>query len=340
MLDIMFQELAEKNGMKIKSSMAYGLLNGCYVTLTSDADYLRISIYVGPQIAVAEGTESPTVSCANQIVHTITSASGADNIFGILVGHATHPAIVFNHAGSVVTVNFENSEERSGIQRFVDELLPLVAPLTRPGLCICCSSPTDGHGVPVSISGDTVVPMHRNCCKTLSDSYKDQDDKPGSILTGAIGALLVAILGAGVWAFVYQFGFMSSLVGLVIGFMVCLAYDMCKGKPGRAKLITAIVCCVLAILLGTFGGTILNSYTSFQELDSVAQRMFAEIGEPGWWSYHQGLVSYYAADYWYDIGVNFTLGLLFAAMGCFNLFRDLAKRDDKAARPRQLPGNC
>ena len=97
MIGSALQAIAEKNGLTIASGAAYGLLNGCYVTLSGSKDYQRISIYVGAQEAPAPGyAESQTISCARQIIHTISAASGEENTFCLMTGNEAIPALVLN----------------------------------------------------------------------------------------------------------------------------------------------------------------------------------------------------------------------------------------------------
>lgn len=344
MLDTSFRAIAAKHNLSIASGAAYGVVNGCFVTLSSGKEYQRISIYVGPQYAPdPNGADSPTVSCAKQIIHTITTASGEENNYALLLQHDSLPALVLNHAGSVVTVNFSADEAAiQGIERFIAEILPQIAGITAPAHCILCGQPTNGEGCPVRLSGDTVVPMHAPCCEKAAESFNAPTDKSSNSALGIIGAVCGALIGAAVWAAIFQFGFITSIAGLLIGFLASCGYDLLKGRPGKAKLITVIVCCVIGVALGTLVGTLIPYYTAFGELGMSTQARFEAISPsmPGWFTYMRGAVSVEGAEFWKSLALNMGLGILFAGVGCLDLLRRSAEDSDAATKPRRLKGKC
>lgn len=335
MISTAFRELAEKHSLTIASGMAYGMLNGCFITLSEDADVRRISLYVGAQEPVPAGfAESQTVSCAKQIIHTISAASGPDNIYGLMTGNAAIPALILNHAGSVVTVNFSDSPEAlKGVERFLTELLPQVAPLTRPQQCIFCGQPTAGAGCPVRLSADTVVPMHEPCFRQAAGHHATPREEHIALLRAVLGAAAGALIGMVAWTFLSGFGPVAWGVGVLMGLLPVLGYDLLKGKPGKARLITVIACAVVAVLLGSLGACALALHQSYAASGKVAQEMVSAF------AYMKALFEYDASAL-PNLIRTLIAGTVFAGIGCLALLRRTAAATAEAAKPRRLKGKC
>lgn len=335
MLDTSMRELAAKHGLTVASGMAYGMLNGCYVTFSESAEARRISIYVGPQEAPAPGfADSVTVSCAKQLIHTVSTASGPENIYGLLTGNASVPALILNHAGSVVTVNFSDAPEAAkGLERFIDELLPQAAPLTRPHLCIYCGAVTQGKGCPVRLSADTVVPMHHACLKQASGHHTTPKQERIGLTKSILAAAAGALIGMAAWVFLSGYGPLAWLVGVLMGLLPVLAYDLVRGKPGRTRFITVIACAAAAVVLGSFGACIWSLHQSYVAAGQVAREITSEF-------------SFMKAQFQYDptelsrLITALVAGAFFAGIGCLALLRRTAEATAEAARPRRVKGQC
>lgn len=343
MLNQTLRDIAEQNGLTIASGTAYGMLNGCYVTLTGSKEYQRISIYVGPQEAPAPGyVESQTVSCARQIIQTISVASGEENIFCLMTGNEAIPALVLNHAGSVVTVNFPEAPEASaGVTRFVCELLPSIAPLTRPQQCIFCAQPTGGEGCPVRLSGDTVVPMHDECLERAAANHRSANKQPGSVGKGVLGAILGALIGAVIWALMYRLGYFARIVCLLIGLLSSWGYDLLKGRPGRTKIVTVAACSLLAMGVGSLVGSVLPFLEKYASLGELSRQMIDDVSSitPAWLTYVKGSIANQQL-FWADLGMNLLLGALFTGVGWLDFMRQSSSANADASRPRRLRGKA
>ena len=108
----------------------------------------------------------------------------------------------------------------------------------------------------------------------------------GHVLTGLIGALLAAVLGAVIWAFIdVVTERVFALAGLGIGLLVCFGYDLFKGKTGVVRAVIVAICVVLAIVAGElayYGWLINDEYKDMNDLltngtnDEIAQYFFTE----------------------------------------------------------------
>ena len=74
------------------------------------------------------------------------------------------------------------------------------------------------------------------------------------LLSVLLGMAAGAALGAVVWAIVLSFGYIASLVGLLIGFLAEKGYSLCKGRQGKGKIAILILAVVFGVVLGTFIG--------------------------------------------------------------------------------------
>lgn len=338
MIGTLFREIAAKHGLTTASGMAYGLLNGCFVTLSAEDGLQRISIYVGPQEQPAPGyTESQTVSCARQICHAISTASGPDNLYSLMTGSESIPALVLNHAGSVVTVNFPDiPEARTGIERFIAELLPQVAPLTRPGQCIFCCQMTSGAACPVRLSADTVVPMHAACHQKAASLQGPTKEEQAVQHRAIAGAACGALVGAIIWALLSGFGPIAWISGVLMGLLPTLAYDFLKGQPDRTRIVTILICAAAAVLLGSAGAALLEAYGLW--MDELRLMNEHAIGFP---ALAGALLTHPGSSMLATLLKSLIAGFIFAAIGCIGCFRkagDAAAATANAEKLRRLKG--
>lgn len=338
MLGSLFRQIAADASLSIAAGMAYGMLNGCFVTLSEDTGVRRLSIYVGPQEQAVPGcSQSQTASAAQQICHTITVASGAENVYALLIGSETHPALVLNHASSVVTVNFPDAPEADeGIKRFMAELLPQIAPLTRPAHCILCCTDASGAGVPVRLSADTVVPMHAACHrKVLGYTAPSPEERAGQT-RAILLAVLGAAIGAAVWALLSGYGPVAWIVGALMGLLPTLAYDLLKGKGGRVRIITIACCALGAVLTGSIGAALLTAHGSWLQDITVNQ-----ANGIGYWAFAWASLCNLKTQAARTLARSLIAGLIFAAIGCIGCFfrkNDPADAVAAAEKPRRLRG--
>lgn len=337
MIGTLFHDIARQHHLTMASGMAYGLLNGCFVTLSEDKDVQRISIYVGAQEQPAPGyAESRTVSCAKQICQTISVASGADNLYSLMTGNETIPALILNHAGSVVTVNFPAAPEaRNGIERFVNDLLPQVAPLTRPQQCIFCCSVTAGDACPVRLSADTVVPMHIPCYQQAAGCNAPTPAERSAQIRAVSGAVAGALFGAAVWSLLISFGPAAWIVGVLMGLLPTLVYDLLKGKTGKSRITTILACALAAVLLGTVASGLLMTRSSY-----ASEAYLMDVHAVGYWAYTFAALKLPASGLTAQLLQNLIAGVIFAAIGCLGCFRRTGDASATAAadKPRRLKG--
>ena len=159
----------------------------------------------------------------------------------------------------------------------------------------------------------------------------------GSYVRGFIGALLGALIGAALWCVIMQFGFISGLVGFVIGWLAEKGYTLLKGKVGKGKVVILIVCIVIGVLVGIFASDYIDWYMSIAEYYPDAcitidgQEILVDYSDI------PRLIVYYLsvdAEYMGAVVKNVAMGLLFAGLGVFSILRNAGKQA-KAAQEAQ-----
>ena len=333
MLGSALKKLASQYRLAINKSMIYGYLQGSFVTLTDGPVHRRLSIYVGcVNVALPEGEElSPAAQCSAIIVDMVTKASGDANIYG-LMRNRFMPAVVVNHSGSVVTLNFTRTEAGwNGLQRFVAEMLPRITPLTAPLQCCHCGGHTGGQGYPVEFAADTAVPMHAACQQEAARSHAAKHRTPLAIACASVGALI----GAACTASFVSAGYPFVLGALLIVLLSLGGYKLLRGTPGRVQRITLSTCVGVAVLLATiciYWSEMAAKYLAYGYVVSnmISESMYFRLAA-------KDLLSSWST--WIEVAVNlliaFGILLVFCASG-------LTKYHGCACteKPKALPGKA
>lgn len=203
-------------------------------------------------------------------------------------------------------------------------------------VCSHCAKAMDHDEIPVLIRED-VFPMHDHCADETAIKEAWHTDMPkGSLPFGILGAAIAAIVGAIPWAIVFAMGYMASIVGILIGWTVGKGYDLLHGLKGRVKIAVVLLFILLSVALGQIAGT---SYQLSQYYDETKAGLtqYEEMA----YSKTAAIFLYWTEDVWADayamqeILSNFGLGVFFALLGCFQMFRQLA-RDTAPKKPKRL----
>ena len=152
-------------------------------------------------------------------------------------------------------------------------------------------------------------------------------ENKGNVFTGFIGALIGAAIGAVLWAAVGIFGYIASVVGLVIAFLAGKGYDLFKGRQGAAKVVVLILCVVLAVVAGNAGSYAWQIHDVYEEETQglSAEEMNYVVSEA---EFFELMIddSEIRTGFLKDCG----MGLFFAALGCIGILRDAGKKKSSA----------
>ena len=154
--------------------------------------------------------------------------------------------------------------------------------------------------------------------------YYNEPEKKGNVITGLIGAIIGALIGAAAWAAVGALlEIITGLIGFLIGFLASKGYDLLKGRQGVAKLVCVIIAIVIGVVVGTaatYVWQVHNVYVSetagmsaleLRFVPTEAEVMKSVIQEP---------------DVKSEMIKNLLLGLVFAVLGCIDLFKQIVAK--------------
>lgn len=328
-----FKQLAQEKGLSFQDHTIFGWFNGYYVTLGLAWPSYRFCIYLPDGLF---GKEPPADGEPAQAQLMRTAAGNA--LEGLLRTYKCFN-IAQTPGGQGAAVEFQAAFKvikRMG--EFLDEAVGKIAALGIPSakLCAHCGQPVDVNEVPVKIRGD-IFPMHDHCSDniTLQQAWT-KEPKKGSLSLGILGAALAAVIGAVPWAAAYALGYMASLVGILIGFLVSKGYDLFHGRQGRVKIAVVLLFVLVSVALGQVAGT---SYSLLQEYDHVAktlqpgETMAVERTEALQFAWTQIVLP--DSELMGGIVKDFLMGVFFALLGCFSMFRQIA-RDTAPNKPKRL----
>lgn len=294
------RKLAKEYGMNLAQGVAYGSLGGFGATLYEGAGFKRIVF----------STRFADPAGRTGIMDTV-NARNMKKEFRVTE---------FTVGSQMIVVTFlDNPGTMKRIRAFLDWFLPLLGSFGASGAEICpeCGMPI-GQGKWAMVNG-IAHHYHIACADRvqreleLSNERRASEDS-GSYFTGLLGAVLGSALGAVVWAIVLSFGYIASVVGLLIGFLAEKGYSLCKGRQGKGKIAILILAVVFGVVLGTF---LAESYGLYDLIQSgmVPELEITDIPET---------IVYLLMNDGEYLGIilkNVGMGLFFAALGAFALLR-------------------
>ncbi|MBE6948953.1 MAG: hypothetical protein E7456_03810 [Ruminococcaceae bacterium] len=309
MIGMGLKKLAAQHGMKVASGVAYGDLKGYATTMKEGNGYKMIAI--STKFEDASQAEA-LISYCNQ--HNIRREYRVMQLDVALNG--------------IVIVFQDNPGTMKKIIAFIDWFYPLLPKYNAAGVDKCAECGLELIGGTWKLVNGLAVHLHEGCANSLENKIEVGNEKreaeaKGSYFTGFIGALLGALIGAVLWGVVASFGFISAIIGFIIGYLAELGYKLLRGKKGKGKLAILILAAIIGVIVGTFLG---DAFSLVQMINSgEIMASYSEI---------PGLILYvFLVDSEYMVASlgNVALGLLFAGLGVFTLFRKAGKEvaDDK-----------
>ncbi|HPJ03330.1 MAG TPA: hypothetical protein PKU80_10860 [Candidatus Limiplasma sp.] len=330
-----WQRLSDAYGLQYEDKRLYGRVDGYFITLSSMMGTLfRLQVYL-PGLNQTQSTQMPealqkAALLRAEAIRMIEEALRTYKLAKVRTENGNqYIAVEFRRTGRAV--------------KYIGELIKTVsAGLAGLGfatsmVCGHCRQAIESGEVPVRVGHD-VYPMHDNCAQAVErESDSQPETKNGSLIAGVAGALLAAIVASIPWAVILAAGYMASIVGLLIGFVVSKGYDLLHGRQGRAKIIIVILCVLLSVALGQLLGT---SYSIAQAYDETQaglkenEYMIMTKSEFILWSWPN--LIWTDADARGEVLKNFGVGVFFALLGCYSMLLSLL-RNSVSTRPKRLP---
>ncbi len=297
------KKFAREKGLKLDRGVAFGDFGGYAVTLDEGSGFKRLCVATafpvpGQKDAFQQALNSYDLTGTYRILQLTLIPNGIVVIFTDTVGTLKK------------------------IREFADILLPLLQEHDAEQVQVCneCHSLITDDGCWMLREGVFSSHVHTGCLSHAIQQASDelaqqQAADTGSYATGILGALLGSVLGSIVWALVLSFGYVASLVGLLIGFLSEKGYSLLKGRQGKAKIAILIFAVILGVLLGTYGGCVLQVLSVMNE-EGIPSESFGLVLE------------FVMQDSAGKTGMltNFLTGLLFAGLGVFGMLHQQSKQ--------------
>jgi hypothetical protein len=175
------KKLAGEYHLSVQNGAAYGMCQGCFITLLDGSGYKQLSLYLGCGRATREEIESdeptpfpPEALAVLDRVKEITQSG--EYTLAADKPHLGVYGLELANGGNVLQIRFADTLPRmiSGkviqeMRSFIDQVLPALADQTRPARCALCGKDTEGR-VPAFIDewGGYVIPMHRACAESAA----------------------------------------------------------------------------------------------------------------------------------------------------------------------------
>lgn len=297
------KKFAKESNLQISSGVAYGVMQGYGVTLQEGSGYKQMAIATRFADMEQQREFEQKVAQVN-----ITSQYRVQQF-------AVAPAYI-----NVVFTDTMGTMKK--IREFADWILPLLRQCgaSTADFCNECGAPIQSDGVWMLRDGMVASHVHKACCQKVQnqiygENMERREADQGSYGYGIVGAVIGALLGGVVWALVLSAGWMSALIGLLIGFLANTGYNLMKGKQGKGKIAILIIAVIIGVLAGTLGDACLQSINLMNQ-DGVPMEFFLE----------------YTLDLFTiseNVGVivsNALKGLLFAGLGVFGLLAQEKKK--------------
>jgi len=298
------KKLAQQYGMTVSNGVAYGALMGYATTFSEGAGYK--AIYISSRLT-EPGQHEALLADANAV--------------NIKKEYRVQDLVVYPNSTQIVFL--DNPGTMKKIEDFIRWFYPLLEQhgATKADVCAECGTPAGDCGWYL-ING-IAHRMHDACARHVEgeirqDEQTQKDEDTGSYFQGTVGAFLGATLGAVVWAVVLYFGWVASLIGLLIGWLSEKGYNLLKGKQGKGK----VVILIIAIVFGVLVGNLLPDVVECVQLVNSG-----ELYGCGYMDIPLVLLLTFLEDPEYRSAVigNMLMGLLFAGLGVFALLRKTAK---------------
>lgn len=308
------RKLATENGMQVAHGVAYGMLHGYCATLSEGFGYKLMVLSTRFADATARYSFQESMGQAQKELQ---------KEYGVQAMTVEEKSI------SVVFTDTIGTMKR--IEAFLQWFFPRLeqSGASKGNICSECGMQlTDGKW---KLVDGVAIYVHEACGQKLRDELQlatEEVRKDGSYLSGAVGAFLGATLGAAAWAGVMLLGYISSLLGLLIGFLAERGYSLLRGKRGPVKIVILLISVVFGVLLGNFVSEMIPLIREMK-----AYGLSATFGEAV-----DLMVLILKEDAEARGGVikNVLLGLFFAALGVFGL---IAKTKQEVSTPKYIELN-
>lgn len=310
------KKYAKEHSMTVKSGIAYGVYKGFMISMEEGSGWKAVSF------AVRFPDETAIQTCVG-----FFSSPEIKKNFRIM---GVEPSL----SSIKITVT-----DTMGTMKKVAELVDVACDrfVTLGGVgvthCSSCGLELAGSAAVPAVMDGTVYYMHEGCLERDNEGLhhtRNEVIKQGSVLTGAVGALAGALIGAVPWAIAYYSGWFLAILGLLIGFLSQKGYELLNGKENKAKGIIIIFTTIIGVIVATLAGIVFTVKIGWSEelgytlsLADSFRIVFSMLAENT-----EGILI--------DVIKDIVLGLLFAFLGAYqtiiSAFRSTGKKNNTLTR--------
>lgn len=304
MVGIPLKKLAETLGFENKNGRVFGDYKGYSVTLMDGMGYKRIFI------GICLSKDDPRW---NQILGFIETNRKENRI----KGYAIHP--------SHIDIKLENvTGTNKHLEEFLDKAVKMLEEAGIPGNTVCwyCRNQFMEERPNKVQLDEAIIPMHSACVERFRDDVdyasREFNKEQKNYIQGFFGALIGGLVGTIPWIIVYLLGYFVGYLGLIIGFAAKKGYEILGGRPGKAKPWIVVIIVIFSVLVGQFIAENIHLYLYLKDegYDGIPiLRLPGFVIE----------LLKYEKEYQKAVFTNVGIGLVFAFLGIFNLFRELKK---------------
>lgn len=281
--------LFESLKLKLLHDQAYGQVDGfpLLVTQVDDSLLLNIGLHSLPQ-----------------------KDSGVMNFLAQAKSSALLNSFSFSDSGHLLVLELVKAQWDGAL----DLLKDLMGSLKSEGVsggCLACGHP---HDLKFFTLDKNFVFLCPDCAAKRKEEETNLKN-PVSFVLGFLGALAGALVGSIAWIVIGALGFIASIAGMAMGFASFYGYQFLKGPATSFRLVAVAASVLISLVFAEYSGMVIQ--------------ILKESDAQGW-----GL------DLWTALAItpellsnpevisemlpNFGLGLLFAALGTWGLFKNLS----------------
>ncbi len=308
------KKYAAENGMKVSSGVAYGKLRDYAATMFEGSGFKAIVITT-----------------------RFADAMQKQELMNVLNGHNLMKEFRvqnLNFAFDAIEIVFhDNPGTMKKLSAFVDFFMPLLHEYGASPANYCPHCGMELTEDNWKLINGIAYNLHPGCAEKIiaeaeNEAVAEKEEKKGSYFSGLIGALLGGLVGAIPWAIVLWFGYMASIIGIVIGWLAERGYKLLKGKDGKGKVVILAVAAIVGVVVGTFA----VDYVTLAQMISAGELPGFEMGDI---FYMIGVLLAEDPEYLRVTLSNIGMGLLFAFLGEW-FFLKRAYKESKGFKMKNL----
>lgn len=310
-----FKKMANDFGMQINRGVAFGEIEGYCFTFRDGMGTKNVSIGISFD----------------------EDGNNRANVFGHLHENKKKFAIRdFSYEHHTLTILFHDTfGTLNRIKEFINTCIEILKDNHIKGseFCASCGNSVNYEPSEIVLLNGNAVRLHSSCMQQIldkNDSFyaaNDTSTKERSVVRGLIGALIGAFVGAIPWAIVLYFGYITSLVGVVIGLCIKKGYELFGGEQGKAKLIIMLVLVIPTVILGEYLGMLFGVWKLIAD-GEMLPLAFGQINQ---------LIFMYLSHEPAELAAvakDILMGSFFAYLGIFAIAKNIHKENRANSAPQ------